>query len=48
MTLWTKLAERWFKEADVHRVTRSGLAASGVQTMRVKARTVEPGSATAR
>ncbi len=44
MTLWTKLKNNWFKEADVHRVTRSGLTASGVQVMRVKARTVEPGT----
>jgi M6 family metalloprotease-like protein len=43
MTLWTKLKNNWIDERDVHRVTRSGLAASGVQTMRVKARTVAPG-----
>jgi M6 family metalloprotease-like protein len=42
MTLWTRLQEGWFKEQDVHRVTRTSLAASGVQTMTVKARTVEP------
>ncbi|WP_157592119.1 peptidase M6 [Solirubrobacter soli] len=44
MTLWTRLKNSWLKEADVHRVTRSGLQASGVQVMRVKARTVEPGT----
>jgi M6 family metalloprotease-like protein len=44
MTLWTRLKNNWLDEADVHRVTRSGLAASGVQTMRVKARTVDPGT----
>jgi dethiobiotin synthetase len=42
MTLWTRLQEGWFKEQDVHRVTRTSLADSGVQTMTVKARTVEP------
>jgi M6 family metalloprotease-like protein len=42
MTLWTRLQEGWFKEQDVHRVNRTSLAASGVQTMRVQARTVEP------
>ncbi len=42
MTLWTRLQEGWYHEADVHRITRTSLAASGVQTMRVKARTVEP------
>src|SRR4051794_37997146 len=39
MTLRTKLSEDWFNESDVHRVTRSGLAASGTQVLRVRART---------
>jgi M6 family metalloprotease-like protein len=42
MTLWTKLRQGWIDEPDVHRVTRSALQASGVQTMSVQARTVEP------
>ena len=32
----------WFNEADVHRVTRCGLASSGMQVMRVQARTASP------
>ncbi len=42
MTLWTRLQEGWFKEQDVHRLNRTSLTASGVQTMKVQARTVEP------
>jgi M6 family metalloprotease-like protein len=42
MTVRTRLSEGWFREQDFHRVTRSGLQASGVQVMRVQARTVEP------
>ena len=42
MTLWTRLQEGWFKEVDVHRLNRTSLSASGVQTMKVQARTVEP------
>ena len=42
MTLWTKLRQGWLDEADVHRVTRSGLQASGVQAMTVQARSVDP------
>ena len=42
ITLRSKFLEGWLDEADLHRVTRSGLAASGVQVLRVKARTVAP------
>lgn len=41
MTLRTKLSEDWFNESDVHRVTRSGLAASGVQVLRLRARSAD-------
>jgi hypothetical protein len=41
MTLRTKLSEDWYTENDVHRVTRSGLAASGAQVLRLRARTAD-------
>lgn len=41
MTLRTKLSQNWFREADVHRVTRSGLAASGAQVLRLRARSAD-------
>ena len=43
MTLRTRLSEGWFNEEDVHRTTRSSLAQTGVQVLRVKARSVDPG-----
>jgi M6 family metalloprotease-like protein len=48
MTLRTKLSEDWFNESDVHRVTRSGLAAAGTQVLRVRARSAleKPGELT--
>src|SRR4051812_31984931 len=42
MMLRTKVSENWMTEADIHRVTRSGLAASGLQVLKVRARSAEP------
>jgi M6 family metalloprotease-like protein len=38
ITLRSKLSEDWIGEDDVHRTTRSDLAASGLQVLRVRAR----------
>jgi M6 family metalloprotease-like protein len=41
ITLRSKLSEDWIDEQDVHRTTRSGLAASGLQVLHVRARSSE-------
>jgi M6 family metalloprotease-like protein len=41
ITLRSKLSEDWIGEEDVHRVTRSGLTDSGLQVLRVRARSSE-------